>query len=88
MPPNNAPPDWYPGELSLHQFFDPDGNLRLQPCQNNGPLGKGSDAHPSRIEFIFDYRRHLTIVRQEGGGVLSEIPMIEVKAATSAKETA
>ena len=81
MIPNNAPPGWYPGELSLHQFFDPEGNLRLQPCQNNGPIGKGSDVRPGRIEFIFDYRRHLTIVRQEGGGVLSEIPMIEVKEA-------
>ena len=76
---SNAPPGWYPGELSLHQFFDPDGNLRLQPCINNGPFGKGSDVRPQRIEFIFDWKHHRTIVQQEGGGELTSIPMIEVK---------
>ena len=82
MIPNSAPPGWHPGELSLHRVIDQDGNERLQPCRNNFPFGDASDVRPGRIEFIFDYRRHITIVRQEGGGVLSEIPMIEIKAAT------
>ena len=79
---SNDPPGWYPGELSLHQFFDPEGNLRLQPCQNNGPVGRPTDVRPDLVELIFDWKHHRTIVRQEGGGVLSEIPMIEVKAVT------